>query len=72
MATLKEKIAAEHKVREMLRIGNVEMPDRIEYGFACIRLYWLEPKLVLVVDIDEFADKRDDPADHVDVLPRDT
>ncbi len=47
-------------------------PDRIEYGFTCIRLYWLEPKVVLVVDIDEFADDRDDPANHVDVFPRDT
>ncbi len=72
MATLKQKIAAEHKVRELLKNGDVPAPDRIEYGFTCIRLYWIEPKVVLVVDIDEFSDERDDPANHVDVFPRET
>ncbi len=72
MATLRQKIAAEQKVRELLKNGDVPAPDRIEYGFTCIRVYWFEPKVVLVVDIDEFADERDDPANHVDVFPRDT
>jgi hypothetical protein len=72
MATLRQKIAAEHKVRELLKHGDVPAPDRIEYGFTCIRLYWLEPKVVLVVDIDEFSDERDDPANHIDVFPRET
>ncbi len=72
MATLRQKIAAEHKVRELLRTGEVAMPDRIEYGFTCIRLYWNAPKVVLVVDIDEFSDERDDPANHVDVFPRES
>jgi hypothetical protein len=72
MATLRQKIAAEHKVRRLLEIGEVQPPDRIEYGLTCIRLFWLEPKVVLVVDIDEFADERDDTANHIDVFPRDT
>jgi hypothetical protein len=53
MATLKQKVDAERKVRELLKAGDVPMPDEIEYGFTCIRLYWLKPKVVLVVDIDE-------------------
>jgi len=52
MATLKQKIAAERKVRELLDQYDVPAPDAIEYGFTCIRAIWEDPKLVLVVDID--------------------
>ena len=44
-------------------------PDEIEYGHTCIRCFWDEPKLVLVVDIDEppegfdLADDDDELAD---------
>ncbi len=56
MATLKQKIECEMKVREMLERADVPRPDHIEYGFHCIRLFWIEPKVALVVDIDEFPD----------------
>ena len=52
MATLKQKIAAEQKVRELLEHYEVEAPDAIEYGNGCIRLFWNGPKVCLVVDID--------------------
>jgi len=52
MATLRQKIAAERKVRELLEHYDVPAPDEIEYGFTCIRVYWNEPKVVLIVDID--------------------
>ena len=52
VATLRQKIAAEEHVRELLERENVQAPDRIEYGEACIRLFWDGPKLALVVDID--------------------
>ena len=57
MATLARKIAAEKRVREWLRREEVPAPDRIEYGADCIRLFWTEPKVVLVVDLDEAADE---------------
>lgn len=28
-------------------------PDEVEYGHTCIRFFWHEPKVVLVIDIDE-------------------
>jgi hypothetical protein len=72
MATLRQKIAAERKVRELLATEDVPAPDRIEYGF--IRLFWLEPKVVLVVDIDEFTEN--DPENvgsrRIDVFPPNT
>jgi hypothetical protein len=51
MATLKQKIEAEMRVREILADNGVPAPDEIEYGHTCIRCFWDEPKLVLVVDI---------------------
>ena len=59
MATLKQKIAAEQKVRELLQRSDVQYADEIEYGNTCIRFVWLKPRLVLVVDIDEPADDLD-------------
>ena len=56
MATLEQKIAAEQKVKELLEHQQVPMPDEIEYGVACIRLFWHAPKVVLVVDIEPDSD----------------
>lgn len=53
MATLQEKIRAEESAREMLERGDLPQPDWVEYGYTCIRLIWEEPKVVLVVQIDE-------------------
>ena len=53
MATLSEKVRAEHGAREMLRRSDLPQPDSVEYGHTCIRLLWHEPKLVMVVQIDE-------------------
>ncbi len=62
MATLKQKIAAEQKVRELLEGSDVPLPDEIEYRYTCIRLFWLKPKVVLVVDIDEPPESLDGAA----------
>lgn len=72
MATLRQKIAAERKVRELLSKEEVQEPDRVEYGYTCIRLIWNEPKVVLVVDIDEFADTPENGLTDLDVFPRET
>ena len=52
MATLKQKIQAEAKVRELLRESGLPDPDGVEYGHRCIRLFFEQPKVALVVDID--------------------
>jgi hypothetical protein len=52
MATLKQKIQAETRVRQFLRDGGLPDPDGVEYGYGCIRLFFNEPKVCLVVDID--------------------
>ena len=53
MATLKQKIEAEHRGREMLEAGEIPQPDYVEYGYTCIRFFWYESKAVLVIEIDQ-------------------
>jgi hypothetical protein len=53
MATLQEKIQAEQSGRAMLEKDGLPPPDAVEYGHTCIRFFWNEPKVVLVIDIDE-------------------
>ncbi|MGI8505962.1 MAG: hypothetical protein ACR2MK_04005 [Solirubrobacteraceae bacterium] len=56
MATLEQKIDAEFQIRELLRGAGQPQPDRVEYGCACIRLFFFETKSVVVVDIDQPPD----------------
>lgn len=60
MATLKEKIMVEAQVRELLARNGLPEPDEVEYGYTCIRLFFNEPKTVLIVDIDEPPDEEGD------------
>jgi hypothetical protein len=53
MATLAQKIEAEKQMRDLLKQNDLPEPDHVEYGYTCIRLFFEEPKLVVVVDIDE-------------------
>jgi hypothetical protein len=53
MATLEQKVAAENKARELLESEGLPEPSRVEYGHTCIRLFWDESQLCLVIDIDE-------------------
>ncbi len=56
MATLAQKIQCETHVRQMLEREGMPMPDEVEYGFGCIRLFFTEPKVMLVVDIDDYSE----------------
>ncbi len=53
MATLKQKVDTERRIRELIETEGLPEPSRIEYGHTCIRLFWEESKIVLVIDIDE-------------------
>ena len=53
MASFRQKMEAEVKVRELLDDQGLPPPDEVEYGYGCVRLFWHETKTVLVVDIDD-------------------
>jgi hypothetical protein len=52
MAHLARKIEAEQRMRDLLESDGLPQPDEIEYGEECIRLFFYERKLVVVVDLD--------------------
>ena len=56
MATLAQKIEMERRMRELLEANDIPQPDFVEYGFTCIRLFYEERKLVVVIDIDKPPD----------------
>lgn len=53
MALLAQKIAAEKRMRELLEENGMPQPDFVEYGFTCIRLFYNDKKVVVVIDIDD-------------------
>ena len=53
MASLRQKIDTERRVRDWLDDNGVPQPGSVEYGYHCIRLFWHDSKTVLVVDIDK-------------------
>jgi hypothetical protein len=52
MASLAQKIEAENRMRELLDDSGLPQPDRVEYGYTCIRLFFDATKQVVVIDID--------------------
>jgi hypothetical protein len=59
--TSEEKLEAEHRLREFLKTYDLPQPDEVDYGFQCVRFYYEEPKLCLVLDLD--PDAEDEPED---------
>jgi hypothetical protein len=53
MATETQKIEAENRMRTLLEEGGLPQPDRVEYGFTCIRLFFDATKTMVVIDLDE-------------------
>jgi hypothetical protein len=61
MATLKKKIDAERRMRELLESGGLPEPDLIEYDDNCIGLFFEATKTVVVIDLDDEADAEPEP-----------
>jgi hypothetical protein len=52
MAQIAQKIEAEKRMRDLLESDGLPQPDAIEYGEECIRLFFYDRKLVVIVDLD--------------------
>ena len=63
MATLAQKIETEKRMRDLLEEHGVPQPDYVEYGYTCIRLFYMESKTCVVIDIDEPPDGVEAPFD---------
>src|SRR5205085_4053398 len=56
MASLTEKIQCEARIRDLLYSEGLPPPDAVEYGYGSIRLFFSEPKVMLVIDIDDYTE----------------
>jgi hypothetical protein len=53
MATIARKIQVEQMMRQLLEDNGIPEPDSVEYGYGCIRLFFNESKVCMVIDIDD-------------------
>jgi hypothetical protein len=67
MAPLSDKIEVEMRMRELLEKEGMPLPDEVEYGHGCIRLFWTESKVCVVVDIDDYTEV---DADRIEAPPK--
>jgi len=50
--TLRAKIEAERRLRELLTAEGLPQPDEVEYGHACVRFFFHESKACVIVDLE--------------------
>jgi hypothetical protein len=61
---------AERDGRRMLRMGRLAQPDRVEYGYSCVRFFFEDSKVVLVIDLNDSPDGQDRHAQIAPVFER--
>ena len=50
MASIDQLQETERRMLELLEDNDLPQPDHVEYGEACIRLFWHDRKLMVIVD----------------------
>jgi hypothetical protein len=56
MAPIDRKQQAERRVLALLEDSGLPLPDEVEYGTDCVRFLWLDRKVAVVVDLEEFGE----------------
>jgi hypothetical protein len=56
VAPIDRKQRAERQVRTLLEDCGLPAPDEVEYGKTCVRFLWLDPKVALVVDLEDLEE----------------
>jgi hypothetical protein len=56
MAPIDRKRLAERRMLALLEDSGLPLPDEVEYGADCVRLLWLDRKVVVVIDLEEFGE----------------
>ncbi|MGH2836325.1 MAG: hypothetical protein ACRDKD_08925 [Solirubrobacteraceae bacterium] len=47
------KQLAERRFMALMEDSGLPLPDKVEYGTACVRFLWLDRKIAVVIDLDE-------------------
>lgn len=65
--TLKAKRQAENRMRELLASEGMPQPDEVEYGETCLRFFFSEPQVCVVLDLDGSEDDGEPSAGSVEL-----
>ena len=56
MAPIDHKRLVERRMLALLEDSGLPLPDAVEYGTDCVRFLWLDRKVAVVVDLEEFGE----------------
>ena len=56
MAPIDHKQQAERRFLALLEDSGLPLPDEVEYGAHCVRFLWLDRKVAVVVELEEFSE----------------
>ncbi len=56
VAPIDHKQLAERRFLALLEDSALPLPDEVEYGTACVRFLWLDRRVAVVVDLEEFGE----------------
>lgn len=56
MAPIDQKRLVERRMLALLEDSGLPLPDEVEYGTDCVRFLWLDRKLAVIVDLQEFGE----------------
>ncbi len=54
MAPIDRKQQAHRRILSLLKDSGLPLPDEVEYGPNAVRFLWLDRKVAVVVDLEEF------------------
>ncbi len=56
VAPIDHKQLVERRFVALLEDSGLPLPDEVEYGIACVRFPWLDRRVAVVVDLEEFGE----------------
>ncbi len=56
MAPIDHKRLAERRMLALLEDSGLPLPDQVEYGSDCVRFLWLDRKVAVVIDLEQFGE----------------
>jgi len=56
MAPIDRKQQAERRFVALMEDSGLPLPDEVQYGTDCVRFLWLDRKVAVVIDLENFAE----------------
>ena len=56
MAPIDRKQLAERRMKALLEDSGLPQPDEVEYGTDCVRFLWIDRKVAVVIELEQFGE----------------